>query len=362
MYLKEKGSLMKQTETVEIMHFDQEEYLAAGARFVEIGQQMAALADRVADEGYDAVFLMGVGGTWDEMMQLEYLMNKIGDKDLEVYLIHAAEWNVLGHKRMTDRSVVLTASESGTTPEVLEACKKLKEEGVRVYAMTRPEGPIGQVVGPDNCVEMAASHGASGCEGSYYLADCFGLRLLNRRGCFPKFDEFITQTEHIWDDLIDIRKRFEPRAEEIARKYALAPYTMFIGSGALWGETILFSMCILEEMQWKRTRYVTSADFFHGTLELLEPGVPVILFKGEDECRALDNRVEAFLRSGVTGDEDYVIVDTAEFGIHGLDPEFRPIVSPWILSSIITDRLAAYYELVTKHNLDYRRYYHQFDY
>ena len=32
------------------------------------------------------------------------------------------------------------------------------------------------------------------------------------------------------------RKRFEPRAEELARKYALADYTMFIGSGALWGE------------------------------------------------------------------------------------------------------------------------------
>ena len=47
-------------------------------------------------------------------MQLEYLMNKFGDRDLEVYLIHAAEWNVMGHKRMTERSVVLTASESGT--------------------------------------------------------------------------------------------------------------------------------------------------------------------------------------------------------------------------------------------------------
>ena len=52
-----------------------------------------------------------------------------------------------------------------------------------------------------------------------------------------------------------------------AKKYALAPYTMFIGSGALWGETILFAMCLLEEMQWKHTRYISSADFFHGTLE-----------------------------------------------------------------------------------------------
>ena len=187
-------------------------------------------------------------------------------------------------------------------------------------------------------------------------------RLLNRRGCFPKFDLFIEQTKDVWKDMLDIRKRFEPRAEELARKYALADYTMFIGSGALWGETILYSMCLLEEMQWKRTRYITSHDFFHGTLELLEPGVPVFLFKGEDECRELDNRVEAFLRSGVTGDEDYVIFDTAEFAIPGLDPDFRVIVSPWILTVCITDRLSRHYEMVTKHNLKYRRYYHQFDY
>ena len=53
---------------------------------------------------------MGIARTWDELMQLEYLMNKFGDKDLEVYLVHAAEWNVMGHKRMTERSVVPTAS------------------------------------------------------------------------------------------------------------------------------------------------------------------------------------------------------------------------------------------------------------
>lgn len=121
-------------------------------------------------------------------------------------------------------------------------------------------------------------------------------------------------------------------------------------------------MCILEEMQWKRTRYISSADFFHGTLELVEPGVPVVLFKGEDECRKLDDRVEAFLKTGRTGDADVTVIDTAEYALPGLDPDFRPLLSPWILSSIITDRLSAYYELVTKHNLDYRRYYHQFDY
>ena len=102
---------------------------------------MTALADRVHEEGYDAVFLMGVGGTWDEFMQLEYLMNKFGDKDLEVYLIHAAEWNVMGHKRMTEKSVVLTASESGTTPEVLEAIEQDEGDG---RPRVRDDQPRGQ--------------------------------------------------------------------------------------------------------------------------------------------------------------------------------------------------------------------------
>ena len=91
-------------------------------------------------------------------------------------------------------------------------------------------------------------------------------------------------------------------------------------------------------------------------------GLISFLTYGEDECRALDERVRAFLTRGVTGDTDINIIDTAEFAIPGLDDEFRVIVSPWILSSLITDRLAAYYETVTKHNLNYRRYYHQFDY
>ncbi len=353
---------MEVSEKVEIMRFDQEGYLKDGKAVRAVGDTLEAMADAVAEEGYDAIFLMGVGGTWDELMQLEYMMNKYGDKDLEVYLIHAAEWLVAGHKRMTEKSVVLTASESGTTPEILEAVEKLKAMGVRVFAMTKPEGPIGQAVGADHCVAMASSHGSGGCEMGYYLADRFGLKLLAHRGCFDDYDAFVEQCDGIWADLIDIRKSFEPTAEKIARTYGLEPYTMFIGSGALWGETILFAMCILEEMQWKRTRYITSADFFHGTLELVEPGVPVILFKGVDEYRKLDERVEAFLKGGRTGDEDVVVIDVDEYATPSIDKKFRTIVSPWILSALTTDRVSAYYETVTKHNLDYRRYYHQFDY
>ena len=46
---------MQETEKIEIMNFDQEGYLADGKAAVEAGKKMAQIADRVADEGYDAV-------------------------------------------------------------------------------------------------------------------------------------------------------------------------------------------------------------------------------------------------------------------------------------------------------------------
>ena len=59
-------------------------------------------------------------------------------------------------------------------------------------------------------------------------------------------------------------------------------------------------------------------------------------FKGEDECRKLDNRVEAFAKRFT---DNLVVVDTAEYAIDGLDPEFRFIVSPMILTALVTDCL-----------------------
>ena len=54
-------------------------------------------------------------------------------------------------------------------------------------------------------------------------------------------------------------------------------------------------------------------------------------------------------------------MNSQEFALD-VDPEFRPFVIPWIVTALLTERLAKHYEVYTKHNLQYRRYYHQFDY
>ena len=163
------------------------------------------------------------------------------------------------------------------------------------------------------------------------------------------------------EELIRIREEFDPRARELARKYHKEPYNMWIGSGAMWGNVYLFTMCLLEEMQWVRTKAVTSADFFHGTLELVEDGVPVFLVKGVDEYRALDQRVENFLKKYAVTDK-LEVLDMADFRIGCLDDRFRDIAANLIFSATVVDRLSKQYEQFTGHWLAFRRYYRQLDY
>jgi fructoselysine-6-phosphate deglycase len=117
-------------------------------------------------------------------------------------------------------------------------------------------------------------------------------------------------------------------------------------------------MCILEEMQWIRTRPVHAADFFHGTFELVEEGVSMFLLKGEDATRPLADRVEAFARQH-TG--ELTVLDSARYDLPGLSPQTRVLISPVILAAAL-ERVSAHLEVRRDHPLTTRRYYKRVEY
>ncbi|TDW16391.1 fructoselysine-6-phosphate deglycase [Breznakia blatticola] len=340
-------------EKVTLAKFDVDKYLKEGDAIYAQRGAVEKVADEIVEKGFKNIFFLGIGGTYAEFAPVKYFMDKYSD--LDVYLVEAAEINVLRPKKLTKDSVVITASASGDTKEIVEAATWIKAEGIEVVSFTKHESPLGKV--STKIIQADVTTGM--CEYSYLLFDLLALRILNKMGYFPKYELFADQMKGIFKNLVAIREQFDPKAEEIAKKYYNEPYNIWVGSGATWGETYLFSMCILEEMQWVRTKSVTSPEFFHGTLELVEPGVPVFLVKGEDECRQLDTRVERFCQRFTN---KLVVFDTQEYALDGIDDEFRVIVSPMIATSVLTERLAAHYETYTKHNLNYRRYYRQFEY
>lgn len=335
-----------------LRNFKTEKYLKDGEKTYSLRGEIEELVDKLTAGDYDSVCLLGIGGTWAEWYPVAEVAKKY--TDLPVYLENAAEFMVKDKKHITDKTLIFTSSASGDTKEILNAVKLCKEMGLNVYGFTKDETtPLAELL-------TDPIYNACGdCEHSYLIYYFVVLRILKNRGDFPQYDRWADQMKNIFKALVDVREKFEPKAAEIAKKYALEPYTMFTGSGVLWGETYLFTMCILEEMQWVRTKAVTSADFFHGPLELVDDRVPVFVIKGEDEYRPLDERVERFVKEHT---KKAVIIDTKDYELEGIDDDFRVICSPMIITAILTERLAAHYELNTGHSLEFRRYYRQFQY
>ena len=165
--------------------------------------------------------------------------------------------------------------------------------------------------------------------------------------------------------LLKAKELYEDRCAKMAAEHKDTPYHMVIGSGMLWGEAYDYAMCILEEMQWIKTKSIHAAEFFHGTIELLEEGTSLILFYGEDETRPLMDRVAKFANVIIKEAFDTNICvntfDTKEVELPFSKPEFRKIVSPMIMYAI-TERLSCHLEKERNHPLVTRRYYRQMEY
>lgn len=336
-----------------MIRFSEEEYREGARLTIESRKAAEEAADRIAQEGYDNLFLTAVGGSTVPMMAAAAIVREMST--LPVFVEQAAELKARGNKNLTERSVAVTLSKTGDTRETVEIAGECARRGCRVVAITRSkESPLGK-----NSSFLIPMRHENGVEYEYMLMYWFVLRLLYLRGEFEEYPRLADQMELLPENLLRIKKEFDPRAEEIAAAYWNEPYMIWVGGNEMWGEVYMFTMCILEEMQWIRTKAVSSSEFFHGTLELVDENTAVFLIKGEGACRQLDERAERFIK---TYGKKYVIFDPKEYALEGIDECFRWILAPAVISTMLVDRLAAHMEAHTKHDLDYRRYYRQFDY
>lgn len=336
-----------------MLKFNEQEYTTSAKLIREARPEAERAADEIHKQGYSNIFFSAVGGSLSPMMAIGAMAKQLTTKP--VFVEQAGELLTIGNKNLNKDSVLITLSKSGDTKESVAMAQYCKENGIRVICCTKnPNSPLAKA-----STYVVPMRHENGVEYEYILLYWVFFRLLHNLGEFDDYDEFATALEKLPDNLLKIKKQFEPKAEKIAKEHFDAPIQYWIGGGEMWGEVYLFSMCILEEMQWIKTKSVTSSEFFHGTLELIEKDTSVFLIKGEGKGRTLDERAEKFLREHT---DKLVVIDTQEYALEGIDTKFRWIIAPTISSTILVDRLAFHLEANTCHNLDYRRYYRQFEY
>lgn len=331
-----------------MFNFDEAKIRQEHQNGVDIIGQTEKFVDEICENGYSSIFYIGIGGTVLYANQMQHIVKQLGAK-LPLYVENAADFNLVGNPFFDEDSIVVIESISGDTKEVVETVDKVHAAGAKV---------LGYVEKTGTPLYEKSDYLVSTVGGGYYFWYTATLRFLKNAGMFDSYDEFMKDMAHMPDVVVEIYKEADADAQAYAEKYCDEPITYLIGSGNLEDWATCYGMCIMEEMQWMRTRPISAANFFHGTLEVVERDTPVILIKGEDVTRPQMDRVEKFVNKISA---KVIVFDTKKFKMEGIRPEFRGMLAPIAMRSAF-QRVNVHLEHCRRHPLAIRRYYRRLEY
>ncbi|HET6507786.1 MAG TPA: SIS domain-containing protein [Baekduia sp.] len=343
-----------------MLNFDEERFRKIQGGAVALAEPIRETVGELLDGGAENVYFLGAGGAGVLMLPAAQLLQRRSAFPMQ--LVHAAEIVLTDSAALGANSIVVIPSLSGTTKESVAVMEFAQAKGAKVIALTGHEDtPVAQ--GADvNFTNFAADDTSS--ESFYLQSLLIALAILDARGELDGdgdgggYDAIVQELALLPDALVEVKRGFEDRAASLAEAYKDEPYHIIVGGGSAWAEAWYYGTCILEEMQWIRTRPVHASDFFHGTLELVEQGVSVLLLKSEDEARALADRVESFVP---TVTDKLEVVDPASFELPGVSKGVRALITPVLLAAVL-ERLSAHLEVLRDHPLTTRRYYRRVEY
>lgn len=337
-----------------MLNFDEARYVRIQSGALDLSAGLEGAIGKSLADGARNVFFLGTGGAGILMQPAAQLLST--RSEFGVYAPRPAEIVQTGSPHLGAQSIVVIPSLSGTTKESVAALAFCKEAGATVMTLTgKPDSWLAQHADFNFSNEAADDTSSE----SYYLQSLIVvLAIMQARGEFTGYQQVLAELQLLPHLLLEVKRSAEGTAAQIAAKIAANDYHIFCGAGSVWPQAYYYAMCILEEMQWIRTRPVHAADFFHGTLELLADDVSMVLLKGEDTTRPLAERVHAFASQYT---RKLTVLDSAGYELPGISPEVRALVSPIVLAAAL-ERVSAHLEVIRDHPLTTRRYYKRVEY
>lgn len=337
-----------------MLNFDKDRFIRIQSGAVALAETARPMIRGFLEGGVERVYFMGTGGV--QLLTLPAIDLALRHSTFPVAACLPAQVVLDPPAGLDAKALVIMPSLSGTTKESVELLGFLKARGVKTLTLTgHADTPLAQQA--DATYTNFAEDDTSS-ESFYLQTMILMLALLAETGAIDSYEAITAELAKLPSLLVEAKAAYEATAAELAAEIKDESYHIFTGAGSVWPEAHYYGMCILEEMQWIRTRPVHAADFFHGTLELVEPGVSVFLFKGEDALRPLSDRVEAFAKRYT---DKVRVLDAAAVDLPGIPAEVRALISPVILATLL-ERLSAHLEVLRDHPLTTRRYYKRVEY
>ena len=331
-----------------MIKFDEQKQLDSVAGALAIRKEIEGIAADVAGRGYKNICYLGIGGTYASALQTQNHVQEYSG--MEIIAQNAALYNTTGNRRIGKDTVIVLSSVTGTTQEVVAAVEKAKAQGAVV---------IGFVDTADTPLEKLSDYAIRYPQNEQLKFFMLADRLMQLAGDFPQYEQqYAEYDRYLPQALVETEKAADDFGRTFAEQHCNDAMHYFVVAGNQYGSTYSYAMCYWEEQHWLRSKSIHAAEFFHGTLEIVDKDTPVTLFMGEDAQRPLSERVKNFLPR-VCG--NYTIIDAADYPLTGISPAFRGDISH-LVTHAVTQRIDAHMEQVNRHPMEIRRYYRQFPY
>lgn len=256
--------------------------------------QIAALAKKI--EEAKGTFFIGSGTAFNACLVGAYLFSKIVKKHVNIAV--ASEFNYL-EDFLNEKSLIIALSQSGETIDVVEPLIRAKEKKSKIFAITNVLGSTIYRMADYKMLLGAGSEKAVASTKAY-VAKLAVLLLLT----FAMKGEMQKGKKLLLDAALEIERILQPKnlfaIKNIAKLLSSAEHIYTIGRGLSYPVAMEAALKI-KEVSYVHTEGLAGGELKHGTIALIEKGIPCLVFAPEDETyeAIISNATEIKARGGV---------------------------------------------------------------
>ncbi|MPM14696.1 Fructosamine deglycase FrlB [bioreactor metagenome] len=302
------------------------------------------------------IYFVGCGASKADLYPAKYFVEH--NSKLKTALITANEFNYDMPSDVGEKSIVVTASLGGSTPETVTATGKAKELGAAVISLTMEAGSAITKDADYVIVHGFAKNYAAKLE-KMISALKVAVEVVNQVEGYANYEQMEDGFEKIPALIEKAASQVTVQAKQFAEQYADASQVYVLGSGATAEVAYATSLCLFLEMQWINSASVHSGEFFHGALEITDKDVPFVLFMNEGKTREIDARALTFLQRF---DAKVTVIDSKDYGLSSVvDASVVDYFNPMLLTAVVRVHAEKLGEL-RGHPLSKRRYMWKLEY
>jgi len=300
---------------------------------------------------YNKIYIVACGTAYNSGLVGKYAIEKLAKIPVEIDV--ASEFRY--RDPLVDEStLVVVVSQSGETADTLAALREAQDKGAKVVAICNVVGStiareaddvIYLQAGPE--IAVASTKAYIGMLMSFYMLAIYFARA-KKTLSDTESKRLIDGLKALPNQVQDIINNSEEEIKELSKGYADHEHAFFIG------RSIDYAVAVEGQLKLKEVSYLHSeaypaGELKHGTLALIEEGIPVIALATQKSVidKTLSNIKEVKARGGVvTG-----IIIEGEDEIEDLDYRIEIPKTDELLTailSVVPTQLLAYYVAVER--------------